>query len=323
MANNRDLVSIVVPIYKVEKYLDECIRSIVNQTYTNLEIILVNDGSPDNCGAMCDAWAAKDSRIKVVHKTNGGLPDARNAGIKVSTGKWIMFVDSDDSISGHMVKALVEANTDGDRLAMSGIVRFSDEVPQENDNNYKVQPCGKNLAAVRGGLYCVSALYSRELITKHDLLFDKSLRNIEDVAWNGIYLCYISEVVYVDVPYFYRINPNSITSKCSDYKWQIVSWIAARRSIMNWFADKPLTESQKKEAVHMFRHCQNNIYAECVAGKVSFSTLRDMEKEETARFDQKLVSVPERMAMNCLPWLYYGLYTMLIRVKNHLHQRNR
>ena len=74
-----DLISVIVPVYKVESYLDRCVASIVNQTYSNLEIILVDDGSPDNCGAMCDAWAAKDPRIKVIHKDNGGLSDARNA----------------------------------------------------------------------------------------------------------------------------------------------------------------------------------------------------------------------------------------------------
>ena len=91
-----DLISVIVPVYKVEKYLDRCVESIVNQTYRNLEIILVDDGSPDNCGAMCDVWAAKDSRIKVIHKKNGGLSDARNAGMAVSTGQYIGFVDGDD-----------------------------------------------------------------------------------------------------------------------------------------------------------------------------------------------------------------------------------
>ena len=91
-----DLISVIVPVYKVEPYLDRCVESIVNQTYKNLEIILVDDGSPDNCGAMCDAWAAKDSRIRVIHKENGGLSDARNAGMAVATGEYLAFVDSDD-----------------------------------------------------------------------------------------------------------------------------------------------------------------------------------------------------------------------------------
>lgn len=93
-----DLISVIVPVYKVEAYLDKCVQSIVEQTYRNLEIILVDDGSPDRCGELCDAWAARDGRIKVIHKENGGLSDARNAGMAVATGEYIAFVDSDDWI---------------------------------------------------------------------------------------------------------------------------------------------------------------------------------------------------------------------------------
>ena len=92
---NGSLVSVIVPVYKVEGYLDECIQSIISQTYTNLEIILVDDGSPDRCPKMCDEWAEKDSRIKVIHKVNGGLSSARNVGLDEASGDYISFVDSD------------------------------------------------------------------------------------------------------------------------------------------------------------------------------------------------------------------------------------
>ena len=101
-----DLISIIVPVYKVEEYMDECVHSLVNQTYTNLEIILVDDGSPDKCPAMCDAWAEKDSRIRVIHKPNGGVSDARNAGLSQMLGTYCMMVDSDDYIDKTMVEKL-------------------------------------------------------------------------------------------------------------------------------------------------------------------------------------------------------------------------
>ena len=91
-------ISIIVPVYKVEKYIDKCIKSIIDQTYENIELILVDDGSPDNCGKICDEYAAKDSRIKVIHKENGGLSSARNIGIENSIGDYIMFFDSDEDI---------------------------------------------------------------------------------------------------------------------------------------------------------------------------------------------------------------------------------
>lgn len=88
-----DLVSVIVPIYKVENYLNKCVDSIISQTYSNLEIILVDDGSPDNCGKICDDYKQKDNRIKVIHKENGGLSDARNAGIDIANGRYIVFID--------------------------------------------------------------------------------------------------------------------------------------------------------------------------------------------------------------------------------------
>lgn len=101
------LISIIVPIYKVEPYLKRCLDSIVNQTYTNLEIILVDDGSPDNCPAICDEYAAKDKRIVVIHKENGGLSDARNAGLDICKGEYISFVDSDDWVDLSYIEVLI------------------------------------------------------------------------------------------------------------------------------------------------------------------------------------------------------------------------
>lgn len=100
------LVSIIVPIYKVEPYLRRCLDSIVNQTYTNLEIILVDDGSPDGCPQICDEYAAKDKRIVVIHKENGGLSDARNAGLDICKGEYVSFVDSDDWVDKNYIKQM-------------------------------------------------------------------------------------------------------------------------------------------------------------------------------------------------------------------------
>lgn len=103
------LVSVIVPIYKVENYLRECVDSIISQSYSNLEIILVDDGSPDRCPEICDEYALKDSRIKVIHKPNGGLSDARNAGIEVAKGEYLSFVDSDDVIHSQMIEVLMKS----------------------------------------------------------------------------------------------------------------------------------------------------------------------------------------------------------------------
>lgn len=101
-----ELITVIVPVYNAEQYLDRCVQSIVDQTYSNLEIILVDDGSPDKCGLMCDAWAKKDSRIKVIHKRNGGGGEARNMALDIAQGDFIAFVDSDDYISPYMLTHL-------------------------------------------------------------------------------------------------------------------------------------------------------------------------------------------------------------------------
>ncbi len=101
-------ISVVIPVYNVEKYLPRCLDSVINQTYTDLEIILVDDGSTDGCGEICDEYAAADKRIRVIHKTNGGLSDARNAGIEIASGEYITFIDSDDSVSGSCVELLLK-----------------------------------------------------------------------------------------------------------------------------------------------------------------------------------------------------------------------
>lgn len=107
MKNTSPLISIIIPIYKVEDYLRRCVDSVINQTYSNLEIILVNDGSPDNCPVICDEYSRIDNRIKVIHKSNGGLSDARNFGMKVAMGEYIAFVDSDDYISHDLISKMM------------------------------------------------------------------------------------------------------------------------------------------------------------------------------------------------------------------------
>lgn len=106
--NSQPKISVIVPVYKVENFLDRCVESIVGQTYENLEIILVDDGSPDNCPSMCDKWAEKDRRIKVIHKENGGVSSARNAALDIVSGDYIGFVDSDDWIDPGMYEFLYE-----------------------------------------------------------------------------------------------------------------------------------------------------------------------------------------------------------------------
>lgn len=133
----KDLLSVIVPVYNVEPYLSECVNSILNQTYKNFEVILVDDGSTDNSGELCDRFAEKDLRVRVIHKKNGGLSSARNIGVGESKGEYICFVDSDDMISSDYLKILYEnaVNFNVD-VSMCGFAKFtaSDELYYVSEN---------------------------------------------------------------------------------------------------------------------------------------------------------------------------------------------
>lgn len=163
-------LSIIVPVYKVEQFLDKCIESILAQTFTDFELILVDDGSPDNCGKMCDVWSTKDKRIKVIHKENGGLSDARNAGIDIAQGDYIGLVDSDDYIKHDMFEVLLsnleKYNAD---ISMCGYVDvYADGVRKVNANR-NVYEWGQEEAIhqiLLGKLlsvHAVTKLYKRQL----------------------------------------------------------------------------------------------------------------------------------------------------------------
>ena len=131
---HEDLVSVIVPVYNVESYLRECIDSIVAQTYRNIEVILIDDGSKDSSGAICDEYADKDNRIKVIHKENGGLSEARNSGLEIASGDWIAFVDSDDYIDEAMLDTLVDlANGNNAQVAMCNFRATS--MPLDNNTD--------------------------------------------------------------------------------------------------------------------------------------------------------------------------------------------
>ena len=136
------LISVIIPVYRVEKYLDRCLRSITEQTYRNLEIILVDDGSPDNSGAICDAWAARDSRIRVIHKENAGAGAARNTGLNVASGDVVSMIDSDDYLEIHMYEHLLSLMTEDVDIAECDICWTElDDLKMEDGSEAEIRIC--------------------------------------------------------------------------------------------------------------------------------------------------------------------------------------
>lgn len=221
-ASNEPLISIIVPVYKVETYLDKCVNSIINQTYKNLEIILVDDGSPDNCPKMCDEWAKKDDRIKVIHKKNGGLSDARNIGIQHANGEFIGFVDSDDWIDMNMYKTLYSnlQKTNSD-ISICDITRVTGETielkPQKeilseySQEDYLMRYFKIGFQTIE--YYAVNKLYKRELLNNNQYPYGLTS---EDVLGTYKAILKTSRIVKSNkVLYFYRCNENSITGSFS------------------------------------------------------------------------------------------------------------
>lgn len=205
-----ELISIIVPIYNVEKYLPRCIDSILNQTYKNLEVILVDDGSIDGCPQICDEYAKKDQRIKVIHKQNGGLSDARNAGLDVANGAFWGFVDSDDYIHSEMYKRLwEELKANLADIAVCNLCRVYDEGRKEKEVSidkttiYSGHQAVSNILDKR--LHVVSVvscgkLYRRPLFT--NIRFPKGkLHEDEFITYRLFYNS--SRVVYLSGEYYY------------------------------------------------------------------------------------------------------------------------
>lgn len=211
-----DLISVIVPVYKVEAYLDKCIQSIADQTYQNLEIILVDDGSPDRCGAMCDAWAAKDSRIKVIHKKNGGLSDARNAGMAAATGDYVGFIDSDDFIAPDMYRHLLERmEADGSDIAACGV----EMVREDGTGCGMLTPAGDHVLHRQEALEAIIREYPLKQPVWYKLYKAELIRDIpfavgkyhEDVFWSWQVMARANRVSIFDTPcYFYLQRGGSI-----------------------------------------------------------------------------------------------------------------
>ena len=199
-------VSIIIPIYNVEKYLNKCISSIANQTYKNLEILLVNDGSPDRCPEMCDGWTKNDDRIKVIHKENGGPSDARNAGLEYANGEYLLFVDSDDYIELDLVEKVLYSVNGHDFVLFGYFIENLDE----NDCLISKKPCDFNRENLLSMLsvvgYIWNKMYKRSFITKKQIHFQKGVSLLEDVLFNEKAFAEAESIGYLNEPLYHYIH---------------------------------------------------------------------------------------------------------------------
>lgn len=286
-------LSIVVPVYNVEKNLDRCITSVLNQAFSDWEMILVDDGSKDNCPSICDAYAKKDNRIKVIHKENGGLSSARNAGLQMAKGEYVGFVDSDDTINDEMYSRMIEiADKNNVDFVMSDYMRIPLNKPpymktlnihgglytKENIQKdiYPSLIMGSNIDY--GPLLSVwHCMYRVDFLKSNSLSFNNDVRWSEDNIFSAKVGYCASSFFYLkgDGLYNYYQNKGTITTSYKKGAWQVYSKM--NEYLYEYFMDKENYDFSQQLKWHM-------IYYACVCA----SQTRSLPKKEA---EQELKSI--------------------------------
>jgi len=329
--DNKSIVSVIVPIYKVEEYLEDCIESIINQTYKNIEIILVDDGSPDNCGKMCDEYALKDERIKVIHKENGGLSSARNAGLDIARGEYISFIDSDDYISKNFIKNLMKVMTEYNvEVAQCDFTRkILDLNENEFINKDEVKILNKdeamyNLNILNHGKYVIACnkLYKKDLFEK--IRFPKGKINEDTyVTYKIFYETEKNIAILNQKLYFYRERNNSIMTN----KFSIKNYDALEgyKSQVDFFKEKKQKKYRENALWVYQKHLKDFWYKteENITNKKQ-THLKQLLKESRKILSNilcsKVFSVKEKiiyLLFDISPKMYFSITKIFKNIKVH------
>lgn len=314
------VVSVIVPVYKVENVLHYCIDSILNQTYKNFELILVDDGSPDDSGKICDKYAKKDNRIKVIHKENGGVSSARNCGIDAAKGKYICFVDSDDYVNKNYLEILIRTKSEHPEFDniwcyFQTVTDYDSTVGNlivdDNKNIYSV----KDIMTLHekwldAGPVC--KLYDRKTILENGLTFDSNLSLGEDLIFNFQYLdCTNGKILVIPKKlYSYvQVSDCSLSQKYYPNMFEIYKTInsAMHRFIVKWNC----SEEQVKK---YFNAC---FYKYEVVLKNTFSEKNKATKKDKIRYNNSIMKSKEFVqSLNNLDCYINPAYKFAYRTKN-------
>ncbi len=253
MNRNELMISIIVPVYNTGKYLSFCIESILSQSYNCFELLLIDDGSTDESGVICDEYAEKDSRIRVFHKKNGGVSSARNLGLDNALGEWVYFVDSDDEVLPGGLQTMVDCISDDVDIVLAGY-RLYDEagnvVYEIDDRIVSVLDKEESLSTLyeRHGKYynwltfgCIR-LHRNKIIQRHNLRFDTGIRNKEDTLFLAQYICRSNGITRYTTTPVYRYNQRRDSAMGTwrsgfDYKFidSLYALIKMKREIRRFF----------------------------------------------------------------------------------------
>lgn len=261
------LISIIVPVYNVEKYLERCVDSVVGQTYKNIEIFLVDDGSTDNSGEMCDCFEKNDSRIKVLHKKNGGLSDARNAALDIFSGEYVTFIDSDDYVSPQYIEILYNAlkNTDSD-ISIAGHIRGNDTNYNFKENKQCVntikmtnEECLNNWhdKYINVETTAWGKLYKSGLFRDNNIRYPKG-KIFEDMYTTHIIVKHSQNVCIVDNEIYYYFNRNDSIIHTQSVEKLLMKYDALTQRL-EWFSANGYTDASHRLLIKQVKHIIKNM----------------------------------------------------------------
>lgn len=310
--NSKAKVSIIVPVYQVETYLETCVNSLLQQTYGNLEIILVDDGSPDHCGEMCDRFAQQDSRVQVIHKDNGGLSDARNAGLAAAAGDYIVFVDSDDWLALNYVERMIELAIKHGAEIVACQFSYREQETQEQLRSVSTE--GKEIilnheAAIYAWLYkryygvsACAKMYAASCM--QGISFPKG-RVHEDVGTTYKMFLQADKTVYVNEKlYYYRKREESIVNRPFDSRR--LDYLRFTREIME-LMEKQYPEYQQAA---VSRHFQGCIQIGCAMKPVDGALLREIRQyapkvliDRNCRITYRMLAASAMLSPSAAIWI--------------------
>ncbi len=255
---NSPRISVVVPVYKVADVLPRCIDSILGQTFEDFELILVDDGSPDQSGAICDEYQARDPRIRVIHKKNGGVSTARNAGLDVATGRYVCFIDSDDWVEDRYLELFIYPDTAPDCLVIQNIRQeYGERSYKKYDFPDRVVPIDEfpsffaETQIVSLG-YPFTKLFLREIIEAHAIRFRNDMAMTEDLLFFLEYMLHVNSIQFVSTAYYHYIyanNPSSLSQILQPFEKEKILLESVLKALDDLEQKFPIDIHKKQEAI--------------------------------------------------------------------------
>lgn len=302
-------ICVIVPVYNVEKYIKRCVDSILSQTYETFTLVLVDDGSPDNCGSICDEYAAKDGRIVVIHQENGGLSAARNAGLdwmfSNSDCKWVTFIDSDDWVDARYLEVLINSNRiNGTDISVGGFVRCTDQITRSEDTIPEGAVCKPEILWKEDRVNATVAwgkLYKRELYNTIRYP-ERKIHEDEYTTYKVLFKC--NAISYINCPlYFYYQNESGIMGTGWSPKWLDEVW-ALKEQVL-YFDDHNLREALE---VSLSEYIDTATYSICKLN--DYHKLK--KKQNMIRRDLRLILMKYRKYQAVIsrkkPYFYRAAY---------------